>query len=31
MNAEEVIDFDLHLQGSFTCLVAGPTGWGKTQ
>ena len=28
---EEVIDFDPRLQGPFTCLVAGPTGCGKTQ
>ena len=28
---KEVIDFDPRLQGPFTCLVAGPTGCGKTQ
>ena len=28
---EEIIEFDPCLQGPFTCLVAGPTGCGKTQ
>ena len=28
---KEVINFDPRLQGPFTCLVAGPTGCGKTQ
>ena len=31
MRPEEVIDFDPRLRGHFTCLVAGPTGCGKTQ
>ena len=31
MSHEELIDFDPRLQGPFTCLVAGPTGCGKTQ
>ena len=28
---EDLIKFDPRLQGPFTCLVAGPTGCGKTQ
>ena len=31
MRPEEIIDFDPRLRGPFTCLVAGPTGCGKTQ
>ena len=31
MITQEVSDFDPRLQGLFTCLLAGPTGSGKTQ
>ena len=31
MRPEEVIDFDPRLRGPFTCIVAWPTGCGKTQ
>lgn len=31
MSTPEVIEFDPRLQGPFTCLLAGPTGCGKTQ